>query len=54
MARRFSRPSEEVHLAATEPRLAHRRAQCDGRLVVECAEEGRLTQYVVVHGQSFQ
>src|SRR5690606_34509002 len=39
----------EEHLPTTQTRLSHRRAQRRRRLVVELAEQGRLTQYVVVH-----
>ena len=40
----------EQHLAAAQPGLGHRGAQRRGRLVVERAEQRRLTEYVVVHG----
>ena len=39
----------EEHVAAAQLRLAHRATQGGGGLVVERAEERRLTQYVVVH-----
>ena len=40
----------EQHLAAAQPGLGHRGAQRGGGLVVERAEQRRLTQHVVVHG----
>ena len=42
----------EQHVAAAQPGLGHRGAQRGGRLVVERAEQRRLTQHVVVHGSS--
>ena len=42
----------EEHLAATQPVLAHRGAQCSGRLVVEGTEQRRLPEYVVIHVMS--